>query len=292
MSDLLTPVELGSFTTTRLGLGTARLGAFWQGRKIDEGVLAVRSAVDHGIGLIDTADVYARGLSERIVRRALGARQGVVVMTKVGLLKTPLGLARAASASGARPNPSGLRRAASAATCFESAYVLQSARASMKRLGRDTLDVLLLHEPTAVDLRAQRFGEAMEHLTNSGAVRQWGASVRDEDAALAALELPGLSWLQIPANLETPAIAAAVAAHPRSSEVVTIALGVLGDGSMLAAGRAEGRTPMEMVPEMLTGALALPGIDAALLGMSTPDHVVSNLAALKRYDLRTKGRKA
>lgn len=286
MSELLIKRQMGSFMTTPLGLGTARLGAFWQGKKIADGVTAVRSAVDQGIGLIDTADVYARGLSERIVGKAVGGREGVVIMTKVGLLKTPIGLARAAKATGKRPGPSGLRRAAAAATCFESSYIEASARDSLKRLGRDTLDVYLLHEPTVEDFAAGHFLDAMSNLTERGLVHQWGASVRTKEAALAAMDTPGLSWLQVPANVSNVEIAAAVAQHERATEVTVLGLGVLGDGSLLSPDALAGRSRLEVVPQLVHDAATLPGLDGVLLGMSTPEHVTANLAALAQYELR------
>ena len=159
--NLLEPRPMGSFTASGLGLGTARLGAFWQGKNGDERLTAVRSAVDLGVTLIDTADVYARGLSERIVGKAIGKREGVVVMTKVGLLKTPVGLARAARASGRLPGPSGLKAAAAADTCFESSYVRAAAQACLRRQKRDRLDVLLLHEPDAATLAVRPFDDAV-----------------------------------------------------------------------------------------------------------------------------------
>lgn len=285
VDDLLTPVPMGSFTSSRLGLGTARVGAFWQGKRIDEGVHAVRCAVDQGVTLVDTADVYARGISERIVRRAVGARQGVVVITKVGLLKTPAGLVRAGVSSGGLPSAAGLKRAATAATCFEPQYVRAAAAASRRRLGRNQLDVLLLHEATAQDLREARFLPAIEAMIAEGSITDWGVSVRDEAAARQALALPGLRWLQLPANIERRQIAAAIAADSRRLQVTVLALGVLGDGTLLQ-GDGDMPHPQEQVPYLVRGALALPGIDGALLGMSTPEHVVNNLAALKRYDLR------
>lgn len=88
-TDLLENGRLGEFESTALGVGTARLGAFWQKRGIPEGTAALSQALDLGIGLVDTADVYARGISERIVGRVVRTRPSTVVMTKVGLLKTP-----------------------------------------------------------------------------------------------------------------------------------------------------------------------------------------------------------
>src|SRR4051794_31583448 len=77
--------ELGNtdLRVSALGMGCAKLGAVWQGRSLREGVEALHTAYDRGITLFDTADCYARGLSERLVGRAF--RRGapdVVISTK------------------------------------------------------------------------------------------------------------------------------------------------------------------------------------------------------------------
>lgn len=273
--------RLGSFDVTPLGLGTARHGAFWQGKSIKEGIESVRAALDLGVNLIDTADVYGRGLSERIVARAIGRRDNVVVMTKVGLLKTPIGLARAARATGGLPRATGLRAATAPATCFEADYVRASAHACLKRQQRSTLDVLLLHEPTALDLRQRRFQPALERLMDDGDVIDFGVSVRDCEAALEAMDNPAVRWLQIPVNVANTGIARAVADHPRVDDVAVVGLGVLGDGELL---RRQG-DPSVSLPGLVAGAYDQPGVDAILLGMSSAGHVMHNLAALQRHEI-------
>ena len=59
-----------------LGMGCAKLGAFWQGRSPAEGRRAIDAARHAGINLFDTADCYARGISERLLGRALRADSG------------------------------------------------------------------------------------------------------------------------------------------------------------------------------------------------------------------------
>ena len=97
------PLGATGLEVSALGMGCAKLGAFWQGRSPAEGRRAIDAARRAGINLFDTADCYARGISERLLGRALLAEPGdVVVCTKVGLLKTPLAVlsARRAGARG------------------------------------------------------------------------------------------------------------------------------------------------------------------------------------------------
>jgi aryl-alcohol dehydrogenase-like predicted oxidoreductase len=281
MSDLLAPRPLGPLgqLASGLGLGTARLGAFWQGRSVREAMRTLGLVLDAGVTLIDTADVYARGISERLVGRALRSRDDVLVMTKVGLLKTPVGMISARRSAWHR-----LGRGPDAAQCFESPYVVSAAHRCLRRQRRDALDVLLLHEPTVADLRAGAFQAAMDRLTRDGDVRAWGASVRGADAALAALDLPDLGWLQVPANIADNRVLRAIADHPRARQVPLIGLAVLGDGTLLTRARAArpDLLPADLVAALVYGAAALPGLAGVLLGMSTSVHASENLAALAR----------
>lgn len=280
-SELLKKKELGSFYTTPLGVGTSRLGAFWQKRSVAEGEEALSRALDLGVSLIDTADVYSRGISERIVGKVIAHRDDVAVMTKVGLIKTPRGVLNAQRTSGA-VGLAGLKAATKAATCFEPDYVETSALACMKRQKKDELDILLLHEPTAETFADQRLVEKLNGMQERGMIRAWGASVREEEDALAALDTPGLSWLQVPTNLSNTHIADQVAAHENKGNVTVVGIAVLGDGSLLPRVTGAGYNRQLAVAALVEGAYAHPAIDAVLLGMSRPAHVSENLAALAR----------
>ncbi|HSQ32862.1 MAG TPA: aldo/keto reductase [Gemmatimonadaceae bacterium] len=72
-------VRLGNVDINRIGLGTNRL------RDTDEDVAFIRSAVDLGVQMIDTAHLYTGGESEKTIGRALSTRpSGVVIATKGG----------------------------------------------------------------------------------------------------------------------------------------------------------------------------------------------------------------
>ncbi len=150
-------------TVSAIAMGCGRLGAFWQGRSPAAGLDAVAAAREAGIDLFDTADCYARGLSERVLGRALrGQRDAVVICTKVGLLKTPAARVAARRAGGC----------ARAARCFEASYVAWAAERSLRRLRTGHIDVLLLHSPSAQEARARRV------VARAGAV----AGPRDDSA--------------------------------------------------------------------------------------------------------------
>src|SRR5262245_7212199 len=110
-------------TVSRLVLGTMTFGA-----QVDEPAarLMVDECLDRGINFIDTANVYNRGESERILGRILeGRRDHVILASKVG---NPMGEG---------PDERGLSRPA----------IRRGVEESLRRLGTDYLDLYYLHQP-------------------------------------------------------------------------------------------------------------------------------------------------
>ena len=74
---------------SRIGLGTWAIGGFMWGGTDEQGALeTIRTALEHGINLIDSAPVYGLGRAEELVGRALakyGKREEVIIATKAGL---------------------------------------------------------------------------------------------------------------------------------------------------------------------------------------------------------------
>src|SRR5262245_6556721 len=126
------------------------------GGRMDEAATraVVDAAIDHGITLFDTADVYGSSHSERLLGEALrGKRSGVVIATKFGM---PMG-------------ESHLERGGSRR------YVTQAAEASLARLGTDYIDLYQIHAPdpeTPIDETLA----ALDDLVRSGKVRYLGNS--------------------------------------------------------------------------------------------------------------------
>jgi aryl-alcohol dehydrogenase-like predicted oxidoreductase len=121
---------------------------------VDEARRQVDMCLDAGVNLIDTADVYSRGLSEEIVGEVLkGRRDQVLVATKV---RMPMG-------SG--PNDAGLTRH----------HVIAGCEASLRRLGTDHIDLYQVHEWDGVTPVEETLA-ALDLLVRSGKVRYVGAS--------------------------------------------------------------------------------------------------------------------
>lgn len=165
-----------------VGLGCWQLGGDWGevGEDVALGVLA--AAVDSGVTMLDTADVYGDGRSERLVGRFVasrgGAAAGLTVATKMGR----------------RANPH-----------VAGAYTLDAYRRwtdrSRENLRTDTLDLVQLHcPPTEVLLREQTYDD-LDTLVEEKRVAAYGVSVETVDEALAAIARPNVATVQIILNV-------------------------------------------------------------------------------------------
>jgi diketogulonate reductase-like aldo/keto reductase len=126
-----------------VGLGTWRMGESASTRKAE--AEAVRAAIDAGLTLIDTAEMYGEGGAEEVVGDAIaGRREGVFVVSKV--------------------YPHNAGHAAAIAACER----------SLKRLRIETIDLYLLHWRGSVPLAETVM--AFERLKSDGKIRHWGVS--------------------------------------------------------------------------------------------------------------------
>src|SRR5437660_8257552 len=82
-------IEGTGLVSSRIAVGTWSIGGWmWGGSDEGEAVTTIRTALDLGITLIDTAPAYGFGRSEELVGQAIaeqGARERVLIATKVGL---------------------------------------------------------------------------------------------------------------------------------------------------------------------------------------------------------------
>ena len=145
--------------TTGLKVSPLTLGAMMFGRignpDHDDSVRIIHRALDAGINIIDTADVYSRGESEEIVGKALkGRRDDVVVATKVH-----------GAMSDDDPNQQGNSRR----------WIIREVEESLRRLKTDYIDLYQLHRPrpeTDIDETLS----ALSDLVHAGKVRYIGTT--------------------------------------------------------------------------------------------------------------------
>lgn len=145
-------------TVAALGQGTWNIGDDPK-RRNDE-ISALRRGLDLGLTLIDCAEMYGEGRSERLVGEAIaGRRDDAFLVSKV--------------------YPHNASRRAMAASC----------ESSLKRLGTDRIDLYLLHWPGNVPLAETV--EAFEALQRGGKIRHWGVSNFDTRRMKALCEIDG-----------------------------------------------------------------------------------------------------
>jgi diketogulonate reductase-like aldo/keto reductase len=135
-------------TVPALGQGSWMM-AEQPSRRADE-IAALRAGIDLGLTLIDTAEMYADGESERLVGEAIAGRRDAVFLVS-------------------KAYPQNASRARLAQAC----------EASLARLGTDRLDLYLLHWRGRVPLAETV--EAMEALVAAGKILRWGVSNLDTD---------------------------------------------------------------------------------------------------------------
>jgi aryl-alcohol dehydrogenase-like predicted oxidoreductase len=161
-----------------IGFGAWAIGGSWGSVDDADSLRALHAAADAGVTLIDTADVYGDGRSERVIRQFLAERSGerFFVATKIGR-RAPLDV---------------------------SEYTPDAFRGwidrSRENLGMDTLDLVQLHcLPTQAYYMPELFA-ALDELVAEGALAAYGVSVEKVEEGLKALEYPNLATIQIVFN--------------------------------------------------------------------------------------------
>jgi aryl-alcohol dehydrogenase-like predicted oxidoreductase len=149
---------LGDLDVSRLGLGTMGMSAYYTGAGADdaESIRTIQRALDLGVTLIDTAEVYGPYTNEELVGRALaGRRHQVVLATKFGNISHRTGGALQRDSS-----PENIRKAL---------------EGSLKRLGTDYVDLYYQHRVDTGTPIEETVG-ALGELVAEGKVRHIGLS--------------------------------------------------------------------------------------------------------------------
>ena len=173
--------ELGTtgYRVSTISFGAWAIGGSWGAVDDTESIAALHRAIDLGVNLIDTADVYGDGHSERLIAGVLkGRSEKVYVATKLGRRLNP-------------HVPEG----------YTAANLTTFVERSLQNLGTEALDLVQLHcPPTPVYDDAAVFG-ALDDLQRAGKIRAYGVSVETVEEAEKALAHPGVQSVQIIFNM-------------------------------------------------------------------------------------------
>lgn len=142
-----------------IGQGTWYLGE--HSETFQQELFALRTGLDEGMNLLDTAEMYGSGAAERLVGQAIQRydREKLYLVSKV------------------YPHNAGRRN------------IRNSCQASLKRMGTDYLDLYLLHWRGTIPF--QETITCMERLKEDGLIRNWGVSNLDLDDMKELLAIPG-----------------------------------------------------------------------------------------------------
>jgi aryl-alcohol dehydrogenase-like predicted oxidoreductase len=167
------------FEVSEVGFGAWALGGDWGTVGEEEAVRTLKAAVDAGVNLVDTADVYGDGRSEQIVAKALkGKRDSVFVLTKAGRRLNPH------TASG-----------------YNKQNLFAFVERSLKNLETDSLDLVQLHcPPREVYYMPEVFG-VLDDLVCEGKIKHYGVSVEKVEEAIKAVEFPNVKSVQVIFNI-------------------------------------------------------------------------------------------
>lgn len=140
-----------------IGFGTWEMSTTMYGEiDVSEASVAVNQAIDHGITLFDTAEVYGPYHSEEILAKALGnRRKEIVLVTKVGFVYDEENKIIGRSS--------------------RDHYITKRTEGCLKRMNTDVIDLMLIHWPD----HHTRFEEpmrALEKLKADGKIRYYGVS--------------------------------------------------------------------------------------------------------------------
>ncbi len=235
-----------------LGQGTWNMGED-ANRRRDE-IDALRCGLDHGMTLIDTAEMYGDGAAEELVGKAMrGRRDEVFLVSKV--------------------LPQNASRRGTIAACEQ----------SLERLGTDRIDLYLLHWRGAYPLAGTV--AAFDELLRAGKIRQWGVSNLDLSDMTELAALPGgaaVATDQVLYNLMRRGIEYDLLPWCAQHAIPVMAYSpleqnrVLDAPALLEIAKRHGATPAQVA---LAWVLRHDGV-IAIPKAGTPAHVEQNRAAL------------
>lgn len=236
-----------------LGLGTWYMGEQSATRATE--VAALRTGMDCGLTLIDTAEMYGDGAAEELVGEAIaGRRDSVYLVSKV--------------------LPSHATRRGTVEAC----------QASLRRLGTDHLDMYLLHWRGRVPLAETVAG--FEDLVQAGLIRGWGVSnfdVRDLDEMASVPGGERVQTDQVLYNLNRRGLEYDLLPRCRQAGMPLMAYSPVDHGRLLEnpavrdMASAKGATAAQLA---LAWVLRLPQV-FAVVKASTPARVTENRAAME-----------
>jgi aryl-alcohol dehydrogenase-like predicted oxidoreductase len=220
-------VKLGSqgLETSRQGLGCMGMSEFYGEADDAESIATIHRALELGVTLLDTSDMYGPFTNERLVGRAIaGRRDQVALATKFGIVRDEDGTRRGVDGS---PE-----------------YVRRACEASLQRLGIDHIDLYYQHRVDPKTPIEETVG-AMGELVGEGKVRFLGLSEAAPDTIRRAHATHPISALQTEYSLWSREVEAEILPTIRELGIGLVPYAPLGRGFLTGRYRSTDALPSD-----------------------------------------------
>jgi aryl-alcohol dehydrogenase-like predicted oxidoreductase len=223
------PFGRAGFDVSELALGTWGLSGEAYGpvyhKEVDK---VIDRAVEAGITLFETADVYGRGEMEKKLGERLKDAEGTRIVTKIGTVRPPEPEPQPVGPED-EPPPEPPEAGIQARKSFDPESLRVAFERSRERIGRDKLDVVLLHNPSAKTIHAGEATDFLKERVAAGELEAWGVSVGDWESASAAIQR-GADVVQMAYNLLHPRDLHRITDELASTDTALLARSVLAHG--------------------------------------------------------------
>ncbi|RSL30319.1 aldo/keto reductase [Salibacterium salarium] len=173
--------QLGNtdLNVSELSFGTWAIGGAWGETNDKEALKGLERAMEEGVNFFDTADVYGDGHSEELLAKATKGKEDQIHIAskfcRAGNIHDP--------------------------ATYSEESVTTYCENTLKRLGRERLDLYQIHCPPIDILKDGKVFHALDKLQQQGKIRHYGVSVETVEEGLLCLENPNVRALQVIFNI-------------------------------------------------------------------------------------------